>query len=165
MPRPAPHTSRIDALQNVEPVTGLVISPLAPRPGGFMQPIHDIPLGNLFNIRITWQRRRPKLLPVVRRDRGYIRQKPRFHATGPSETPAHPAIPSTVVPALAGEPSRSCPPSPDPVAQSLEEKPKRFPACGLRPALRPAAFNEHADAHQRVPPSCPLVQSCPRLYS
>jgi hypothetical protein len=42
---------------------------------------------------------------------------------------------------------------------------KRFSARGLSSALGAAAFYEDAHVHQRVPPSCPLVQSCPRLYS
>src|ERR1039458_9047340 len=54
-----------------------------------------------------------------------------------------------------------------PVTQEFcEEEMKRLPARKRRPAFRvwPAAFHEYLDAHQREPPSCPLVQSSPRLY-
>src|ERR1019366_362378 len=49
--------------------------------------------------------------------------------------------------------------------EPLEELVECFSALGLRFLVRSTAFHEDANTHQRVPPSCPLVQSVPRLYS
>src|SRR5271155_1465521 len=47
--------------------------------------------------------------------------------------------------------------------QFSKEGTESLSARDLRAALITAPFDENADAHQRVPPRCPLVHSCPRL--
>ena len=50
-----------------------------------------------------------------------------------------------------------------PFAEQLaKENAKRLSTCYLRAAIA-AALDEYMRAHQRVPPSCPLVQSSPSV--